>query len=180
MSNVCFPCSLPVHWNRIGSIEHPLFTCGVFIDRQAMQDYTFERMVFSRFPFFLAWRDFYNKVFADETKWIYTWKRTVVMKSIDEEGSWKRGCGWLNINFISSISCFLGFSFSSAINIYSFSIGSLSKNDFVKVSSSNVNEVIRAVVNFFFFFYKKILHAQKAQKAPKAQRRNQAKAQKRK
>ena len=77
------------------------------------------------------------------------------MKSIDEEGSWKRGCGWLNINFISSISCFLGFSFSSAINIYSFSIGSLSKNDFVKVSSSIVNEVIRAVVNFFFFFFTK-------------------------
>ena len=47
--------------------------------------------------------------------------------------------------------------------------------------SSNVNEVIRAILNplfhFFFFFYKKILHAPKAPKAPKAQRRNQAKAQ---
>ena len=39
---------------------------------------------------------------------------------------------------------------------------------------SNVNEVIRAVLNSLFFFYKKILHAQKAQKA---QRHNQAKAQ---
>ena len=53
-------------------------------------------------------------------------------------------------------------------------------------SSSNVNEVIRAVLNslLFFFFYEKILHAPKAPKAPentkkhqKAQRRNQAKAQ---
>ena len=42
--------------------------------------------------------------------------------------------------------------------------------------SSNINEVIRAVLNslFFYFFYEKILHAPKA---PKAQRRNQAKAQ---
>ena len=46
-------------------------------------------------------------------------------------------------------------------------------------TSSNVNLVIRAVLNsvFFFFFYKKILHAQKALKA---QRCGQAKAQKRK
>ena len=114
------------------------------------------------------------------------------MKSIDEEGSWKRGyeegsrkrgCGWLNINFISSISCFLGFSFSSAINIYSFPIGSLSKNDFVKVSSKNVNEVIGAVVNFSFFFLQKDFartKSTKSTKVPKAQRRNQAKAQKRK
>ena len=34
--------------------------------------------------------------------------------------------------------------------------------------SSNKNEVIRAVLNFFFFFCKKISHAQKAQKALKA------------
>ena len=41
--------------------------------------------------------------------------------------------------------------------------------------SSNVNEVIRAVLNSLFFsFYEKILHAPKA---PKAQRHNQAKAQ---
>ena len=46
--------------------------------------------------------------------------------------------------------------------------------------SSNVNEVIRAVLNSLFFIYEKFLHAQKAQKALKAQRRNQAKAQKRK
>ena len=49
-------------------------------------------------------------------------------------------------------------------------------------TSSNINEVIRAVLNFFFF-YEKISHtpnAQKAPKAPKVQRRNQAKAQKRK
>ena len=52
----------------------------------------------------------------------------------------------------------------------------------IQARSSNVNEVIRAVLNslyfyycfFFFFFYKKISHAPKA---PKAQRRNQAKAQ---
>ena len=50
--------------------------------------------------------------------------------------------------------------------------------------SSNVNEVIRAVLNSFF--YEKILHARKAPKAPKipkalkapkTQRRNQAKPQ---
>ena len=29
--------------------------------------------------------------------------------------------------------------------------------------SSDVNEVIREVLNFLFLFYKKILHAQKAQ-----------------
>ena len=45
-------------------------------------------------------------------------------------------------------------------------------------SSSNLNEVIKAVLNFFF--YNNILHAPKAPKAPKAQRRNQVKAQKRK
>ena len=51
----------------------------------------------------------------------------------------------------------------------------------IQARSSNVNEVIRAVLNslffyywFFFFFYEKTLHAPKA---PKAQRRNQAKAQ---
>ena len=47
--------------------------------------------------------------------------------------------------------------------------------------SSNINEVIRAVLNFLFFFYEKILHAPKStkkhQKAQKAQKRNQAKAQ---
>ena len=43
-------------------------------------------------------------------------------------------------------------------------------NDSFPTVSSNVNEFIRAVLNFFFF-YKKILHA------PKAQGRNQAKAQ---
>ena len=31
--------------------------------------------------------------------------------------------------------------------------------------SSNINEVIRAVLNFLFVFYEKILHAQKTQKA---------------
>ena len=43
--------------------------------------------------------------------------------------------------------------------------------------SSNINEVIRAVINPLFFFYKNILHAQKAPKAQKAQKRNQAKLQ---
>ena len=36
--------------------------------------------------------------------------------------------------------------------------------------SSNINEVIRAVLNFLLFFYEKILHARKAQKAQKAQK----------
>ena len=48
-------------------------------------------------------------------------------------------------------------------------------------NSSNINEVIRAVLNsLFFIFTKKILHAPKAPKAskePKAQKRNQAKTQ---
>ena len=49
----------------------------------------------------------------------------------------------------------------------------------IQARSSNVNEVIRAVLNslyfyYCFFFYKKILPAPKAPKAPK---RNQAKAQ---
>ena len=60
--------------------------------------------------------------------------------------------------------------------------------------SSNINEVIRAVLNFLLFFYEKILHAPKStkstkqhqkapkstkkhQKAQKVQKRNQAKAQ---
>ena len=43
--------------------------------------------------------------------------------------------------------------------------------------SSNINEVIRAVLNFFFF--EKILHAQKGHKAQKAQKtQNELKAQK--
>ena len=37
------------------------------------------------------------------------------------------------------------------------------------VFSSNVNEVIRAVLSFLLFFYEKILYAQKAQKSVKAQ-----------
>ena len=44
--------------------------------------------------------------------------------------------------------------------------------------SSNVNEVTWAVLNSLFFFYKKISHAPKAQKAQNVQRRNQAKVQK--
>ena len=64
------------------------------------------------------------------------------------------------------------------------------------LTGSNINEVIRAVLNFFFFFYEKISHAQKAPKSTqstkstkstkitkstknhqKTQKRNQAKAQ---
>ena len=46
-------------------------------------------------------------------------------------------------------------------------------------SISNVNEVIRTVLNsLFFFFYEKILHAPKAPKAPKAQRHKDATEQK--
>ena len=49
---------------------------------------------------------------------------------------------------------------------------------FIKMNfSSNVNELIRSVLNSFFFFDEKILHTPKVPKAPKAQRRNQAKAQ---
>ena len=53
--------------------------------------------------------------------------------------------------------------------------------------SSNIIEVIRAVLNFLLFFYKKILHAQKIikkykkaqehKKAPKARKHHQAKVQ---
>ena len=46
--------------------------------------------------------------------------------------------------------------------------------------SRNINEVIRAVLNFLFLFYKKTSHAPKVQKAPKAQKaqkRNQTKEQ---
>ena len=46
--------------------------------------------------------------------------------------------------------------------------------------SSNTNEVIRAVLNFLLFFYKKISDTPKthrAQKVQKAQNRNQAKIQ---
>ena len=36
--------------------------------------------------------------------------------------------------------------------------------------SSNINEVIKTVLNFFLLFYEKTLHAQKAQKEHKAQK----------
>ena len=51
---------------------------------------------------------------------------------------------------------------------------------------SNINDIIRVSFKLFIFFYDKILHAQKtlkkykAQKALKAQKHNQTKAQKRK
>ena len=48
--------------------------------------------------------------------------------------------------------------------------------------SSNINEVIRAVLNFLLFFYEKILHAPKATKSTKSTKRHkgtQTKAQKR-
>ena len=44
-------------------------------------------------------------------------------------------------------------------------------------ASSNINEVIRGVLNSSLFFYEKILHPPKAIKVPKAQKaqkRNQA------
>ena len=48
-----------------------------------------------------------------------------------------------------------------------------SKNSFLL--SSNVNEVIRTILNFFFiFFFEKILHAQKAQNAYKRTTTNKA------
>ena len=37
-------------------------------------------------------------------------------------------------------------------------------------ASSNINEVIRLVLNFLLFFYDKILHAQKAQKNTRHQK----------
>ena len=42
--------------------------------------------------------------------------------------------------------------------------------------SSNINEVIRTISNLFiyFFFYEKILHAQKAQKVQKLQKAQNA------
>ena len=40
---------------------------------------------------------------------------------------------------------------------------------FLGPESSNINEVIRAVLNSLFFFYKKILHAPKAPKSTKTQ-----------
>ena len=45
-------------------------------------------------------------------------------------------------------------------------------------ASSNINEVIRGVLNSSLFFYEKILHPPKAIKVPKAQKAQ--KAQKRK
>ena len=43
------------------------------------------------------------------------------------------------------------------------------KKDYNRINfSSNINEVIRAVLNFLFLFYEKISHAQKALKALKA------------
>ena len=50
-----------------------------------------------------------------------------------------------------------------------------SKNVRLRYLSSNINEVIKTVLNFLLFFYQKILHApkstkkhKKAQKAPKS------------
>ena len=45
------------------------------------------------------------------------------------------------------------------------------------VFSSNVNEVIRAVLSFLLFFYEKILYAQKAQKAQKSTKKHKNAAQ---
>ena len=41
--------------------------------------------------------------------------------------------------------------------------------------SSNVNGVIKAILNIFIFFYKKILQAQKVQKPQKAQKAQKCK-----
>ena len=40
------------------------------------------------------------------------------------------------------------------------------------ILSSNINEVIRSVLNFLFFFHDKILHAQKEYKAPKSTKKH--------
>ena len=44
--------------------------------------------------------------------------------------------------------------------------------------SSNVNEIIRAILNFLFYFYKKISQAQKLQKGHKAQKTKKARKRK--
>ena len=51
-------------------------------------------------------------------------------------------------------------------------------NQFKDEFSSNLNEIIRAILNFFILFTKIFYKHKKAQKAQKAQRRNQAKVQK--
>ena len=48
----------------------------------------------------------------------------------------------------------------------------MSKESYKKLTcqTKNVNEVIRAISNLLFFFYEKILLAQKAQKSQKTQK----------
>ena len=59
------------------------------------------------------------------------------------------------------------------INFRLESISFTDKNFLKVLSSSNVNEVIRAMLSFYFI-YEKILHAQKAQNAYKRTKRKNA------
>ena len=43
---------------------------------------------------------------------------------------------------------------------------------FIESTNSNINEVIRTVLNSLFFFYEKILHAQKAPKSTKKNKKH--------
>ena len=44
----------------------------------------------------------------------------------------------------------------------------------MKITISSINEVIKTVLNFLFFFNKKILHVQKVQKEHKVQKAQKA------
>ena len=89
--------------------------------------------------FLLQWRDFDGKEFAENESNFYLKKDCGNEKVLLNV----RGCNWPKINFIISISCFLKFLFPSAVKFSSFSVGSLSIKDFVKVSK---------LFNGFFIF----------------------------
>ena len=66
---------------------------------------------------------------------------------------------------------------------YNCKINNKNDNPNKVIIGSNINDVIRAVLNFLLFFYEKILHIQKSIKSTKrikskkTQKRNQAKVQ---
>ena len=80
--------------------------------------------------FLLQWRDFDDKEFVEYETNFHLKKDCGNEKVFLNVG----GFSWPNINFIISISCFLNFLFLSAVKFSSFSVGSLSIKDFVKVS----------------------------------------------
>ena len=97
------------------------------------------------FLFFLKWRDIDDKELPEKREEFSLEEGLWYWKGIDKKGSWKGGCGWLDISFNISISCFFNFSLSSAINFSSFFVGSLSINDFVTVSK------LCSMASLFFF-----------------------------